>query len=43
MDAHFMPVSLKESAAYYALWEVTPRRSLDYTLANLWGVTPQRS
>ncbi len=37
MDAHFKPVSLKESPAYYALWEATPRRSLDYTLANLWG------
>ena len=37
MDANFMPVSLKEADAYYALWHTTPRRSLDYTLANLWG------
>lgn len=37
MDKNFMPVSLKQSEAYYSLWETTPRRSLDYTLANLWG------
>lgn len=37
MDANFIPVSLKEADAYYALWAQTPRRSLDYTLANLWG------
>lgn len=37
MDRNFTPVSLRNADAYYALWQVTPRRSLDYTLANLWG------
>ncbi|MDE7241354.1 phosphatidylglycerol lysyltransferase domain-containing protein [Desulfovibrio sp.] len=37
MDANFIPVSLAKADAYYALWQATPRRSLDYTLANLWG------
>ena len=37
MDTNFIPVSLEKADAYYALWDVTPRRSLDYTLANLWG------
>lgn len=37
MHTEFTPVSLDGSAAFYALWARTPRRSLDYTLANLWG------
>lgn len=37
MDQNFIPVSLRDADAYYDLWQVTPRRSLDYTLANLWG------
>lgn len=37
MDRNFIPVSLSDADAYYDLWRVTPRRSLDYTLANLWG------
>lgn len=37
MDSRFLPVSLEAAGAYYALWARTPRRSLDYTLANLWG------
>lgn len=37
MDTRFTPVSLAERDQYYKIWEATPRRSLDYTLANLWG------
>lgn len=37
MNRNFIPVSLGNADAYYDLWRVTPRRSLDYTLANLWG------
>nr|WP_246387958.1 phosphatidylglycerol lysyltransferase domain-containing protein [Desulfovibrio intestinalis] len=33
----FSPVSLDDSQRYYELWQRTPQRSLDYTLANLWG------
>ena len=33
----FTPVSLDGRQQYYELWERTPQRSLDYTLANLWG------
>ncbi|HJA78672.1 phosphatidylglycerol lysyltransferase domain-containing protein [uncultured Desulfovibrio sp.] len=35
--AAYHPVTLEESAGYYALWRLTPCRSLDYSLANLWG------
>ncbi len=37
VNSIFTPVSLNKSEQYYALWQRTPRRSLDYTLANLWG------
>ncbi len=37
MNSIFSPISLDDSAQYYTLWQQTPRRSLDYTLANLWG------
>lgn len=37
MDTRFTPVSLAEREQYYAIWDLTPRHSLDYTLANLWG------
>lgn len=37
MDTRFTPVSLAEIDQYYRIWELTPRHSLDYTLANLWG------
>ncbi|MBQ9406307.1 MAG: DUF2156 domain-containing protein [Desulfovibrio sp.] len=37
MNGVFTPVSLNQSEQYYACWQRTPRRSLDYTLANLWG------
>lgn len=33
----FSPVSLQHRTDYYALWRQTPCRSLDYSLANLWG------
>jgi len=33
----FIPVSLDDSQRYYDIWQRTPQRSLDYTLANLWG------
>lgn len=36
-NLQFSPVSLELSDAYYNCWQKTPRRSLDYTLANLWG------
>lgn len=37
MDLDFAPITLEQKEKYYDLWHVTPRRSLDYTLANLWG------
>lgn len=37
MDTQFSPVSLRERQEYLMRWGNTPRRSLDYTLANLWG------
>lgn len=37
MDTRFYPVTLAEKEQYYGAWHITPRRSLDYTLANLWG------
>ncbi len=37
MDKKFTPVILKDRRAFYEYWAQTPRRSLDYTLANLWG------
>lgn len=36
-DSRFTTVSLAESDHYYKYWDVTPQRSIDYTLANLWG------
>lgn len=33
----FVPVSLEDSDRYYELWQKTPRKSIDYTLPNLWG------
>ena len=37
MSKKFIPVSLDDSQRYYDIWQCTPQRSLDYTLANLWG------
>ncbi len=37
MDGQFRSVSLEQASEYYAIWPQTPRRALDYTLANLWG------
>ena len=37
MNKNFTPVSLDGSRDFYDLWQRTPRRSLDYTLPNLWG------
>lgn len=37
MNKNFTPVSLDGSRDFYSLWQRTPRRSLDYTLPNLWG------
>ena len=37
MSKTFTPVSLEGRQQYYELWGRTPQRSLDYTLANLWG------
>ena len=37
MSKTFTPVSLDGRQQYYELWARTPQRSLDYTLANLWG------
>ncbi|MBD5640965.1 MAG: DUF2156 domain-containing protein [Desulfovibrio sp.] len=37
MNAKFYPVSLAEKDQYYEFWQATPRRSLDYSLVNLWG------
>lgn len=36
-DIAFTPVTLAEKERYLELWARTPRRSIDYTLANLWG------
>lgn len=33
----FQAVSLSEKDKYYDCWLETPQRSIDYTLANLWG------
>lgn len=33
----FSKISLKQKENYYNIWAQTPRHSLDYTLANLWG------
>lgn len=33
----FEPVSLSVREKYYHCWDLTPQRSIDYTLANLWG------
>lgn len=37
MDRKFVAIDLAEKDAYYELWDATPRRSLDYSLVNLWG------
>lgn len=37
MRTDFKPVSLADKDIYYGIWHKTPRHSLDYTLANLWG------
>lgn len=37
MNTRFTPVSLDCRREFYDLWRRTPRRSLDYTLPNLWG------
>lgn len=37
MDSMFTPVTLEDKDKYYAFWDATPTRALDYTLANLWG------
>lgn len=37
MDDQYIPINLSDKKAYYELWEATPRRSLDYSLVNLWG------
>lgn len=37
MSESYAPVSLAQKDIYYELWQATPRHSLDYTLANLWG------
>ena len=37
MTSDFAPVNLERRADYYIHWARTPKRSLDYTLANLWG------
>ena len=36
-DAAYHPIRLDQRADYAALWRLTPCRSLDYSLANLWG------
>ncbi len=33
----YCQVILEDSPKYYELWKETPSRSLDYTLANVWG------
>ena len=37
MNIHFEAINLKKKDTYYSYWNKTPLRSLDYTLANLWG------
>lgn len=37
MDSNYSPVNLDMRDIYYNIWNNTPQRSLDYTLANLWG------
>lgn len=37
MDNDYKPVNFDLKTEYYKAWEATPERSLDYTLANLWG------
>lgn len=37
MNTDFKPVKLTDKDLYYEFWQATPRRALDYTLANLWG------
>lgn len=37
MRNDFKPVNLADKEIYYEIWKDTPRHSLDYTLANLWG------
>ncbi|WP_346667624.1 phosphatidylglycerol lysyltransferase domain-containing protein [uncultured Desulfovibrio sp.] len=36
-DATYRPIHLDQRTDYAALWRLTPCRSLDYSLANLWG------
>lgn len=36
-DRLFKAVNLEEREKYYNCWHATPQRSIDYTLANLWG------
>ena len=33
----FTPVTLDGRFEFYELWHKTPRRSLDYSLPNIWG------
>ena len=33
----FTPVTLDGRSEFYELWHKTPRRSLDYSLPNIWG------
>lgn len=33
----YSQVLLEDHKKYYELWQATPQRSLDYTLANVWG------
>lgn len=37
MKLNFTPVTLTERDNFYHIWHKTPKRSLDYTLPNLWG------
>lgn len=37
MNMNFTPVSLEGADLFYARWEATPQRSIDYSLVNLWG------
>lgn len=37
MESQFTIVSLEQRDQYYEIWQKTPRRALDYTLANIWG------
>ena len=36
-QSSFQPVALADNQKYYSAWDKTPQRSIDYTLANLWG------